>query len=76
MHFIITIAGVGIDSLLAWQLDDDLIYPSQLDANGLVTTGKYKDKVQLQIDLGTAGPAFVDLDTATTEWTTSHKQAG
>jgi len=77
LHFVLTLASHACESIESYYLDEVVIYPSQLDANGLVTTGKFKNKVQFQPNLGTTGSQpFPDLVAASSFWTDAHRQEG
>lgn len=76
LHMVITLAGHPCEAWKAIYINDTPIYPSQLDGDGVVTTGKYANKAKFQVDLGTTGQPFADLVTDTTNWTADHKQAG
>lgn len=76
LHMVITLAAHTSEGWTAFYLGEDIIFPSQLDADGLVTTGKYADLVQFQIDLGTSNEPFPDLTAFSAFWTTAHRQVG
>ena len=76
-HVVVTLASHASDGIPAFILDDTYIYPDQLDADGLVTSGRFANKVRLKWDLGTtSGQPFPSLVSATQGWTDSMRQYG
>ncbi len=77
-HRIVTLAAHPCTAVLAYYLNDEVVYPDQLDANGLVQVGSYALHIRIQMDLGTTGAQpFPDL-VADSEgkWTDAHRQEG
>jgi hypothetical protein len=77
IHMVITLAAHEVQAIEDVFLDDAVITSDQLDSNGLVTSGKYANKVRIQKDLGGGtGQPFPSLASATTSWTDDHRQTG
>lgn len=75
LHLILTLAAHPITGFKEFLLGTDRILPEQLDANGLVTSGKWANKVRIQTTLGSTGVAYPSLASATLNWTADHRQA-
>jgi hypothetical protein len=77
LHTVITVACHPCKAWKTCYLNDYPIYPEQLDGNGLVTEGRYANKVKIQVDLGTSGSQpFPDLSSAATGWKSTSRQDG
>lgn len=77
IHLVITLANHEIASFRSFYLNDLVIYPEQLDGDGMVTSGRFKDLVRIQTDDGSATTQpFPDLVSETTQWTSTHLQRG
>lgn len=77
LHTVITIACHPCQGWKTCYLNDYPIYPEQLDGDGLVTEGRYANKVKIQVDLGTSGSQpFPDLSSAATGWKSTSRQDG
>ena len=57
LHMVIVLASHQIQAINTVQLGDDLIFNDDIDSNGNVTAGKYKDKARIKKHLGTAAQA-------------------
>lgn len=75
-HRIITFSSHPSTSVISFYLNDEVIYPEELDGDGLVTVGTYANKVQIQVDLGATDQPFPDLVTESDGlWTDVHRQS-
>lgn len=77
IHLVTTVANHTVASFESFYLNADPIYPDQLDADGWVSAGKYKGKVRLLWDDGSAtGQPFPELVEECEEWLETHRQQG
>jgi len=72
-HMVIVLASHEVDSIGTIYVNDTPVYDAQLDGNGLVTSGKYANKLRFKKHLGGTGQvADTDLVSETTGWTSAH----
>jgi hypothetical protein len=77
LHMLITIASHPVQAIDTIYLNDDAIPPHYVNSEGLVTQGKYANKVRIFKDLGTAtGQPFPALASSVSQWTADHRQTG
>lgn len=78
LHMVITLAAHPVQEISDIFLDEKTIPADTIDGTtGLVTKGKYKDKVRVFKNLGTIGSQpFPALASATSDWTNTHRQEG
>ena len=77
LHIGIALATHEIAGLDTYYLDDDPIFADDLNASGLVTAGKYKNKVRIKPHLGTAAQvADADLVAESAVYTSSDRGRG
>ena len=80
LNMIITLCAHQVKSIHAVFLDNYPIYPTHLDGDGVVTTGRFKDVVRIQKHLGDptdSAQPFPDLVAKSNgKWTNSHLQRG
>lgn len=77
LHYVIPVAGHEIEGFKALFLNDELIWPDQIAANGNVTSGKYDGKVRIRTHIGRADQnADSELRQDIGEWTTDHRLRG
>ena len=77
LHWISYIADGPVFGLPVVLLDDYPIYSDDLDSDGLVTRGRYANKVRIKKHLGgTAQTADSDATNELSEWTSDHRLRG
>jgi len=77
LHMIIEVAPHEIEDIGEVWLNDYSIPPDHLDADGVVTEGRYKDKVRIRKYLGTASQSADSFLVAEcSQWTTAHRLRG
>jgi len=77
LHMVLTLASHEVEAIETIFFGDEAIPAEALDADGNVTSGTYSGKARIQKDLGAGtGQPFPDLASATTNWTSTHKQTG
>ena len=77
LHMVITLAGHPVQAIEDVYFNDEVIPADTIDATtGLVTSGKYANKVRVFKSLGDEGSSqpFPALASATTSWTANHLQ--
>ncbi len=77
LHLIIVLAPHEVDGIDEYWIDDTSIHADALDADGNVTTGKYKDNMRIRVHLGSPNQAAdTMLVNEIPEWTTNHRLRG
>jgi len=74
LHMVVPVAGHEVESMGSFILNDTEITSDQIDGSGVVTVGKYANKLRVKKHLGAPDQAAdSDLVAEVTEWTTDHR---
>lgn len=78
LHLVIPVAAHEIDGFECFFFDDYVVYPDDLDANGVITgSGRYSNKIRIKTHLGTDDQnADADLVSEVVEWSSAHRGRG
>jgi len=77
LHMVVLLASHEIDQIGEIIINEQSISLSELDANGFVNTGTYKNKVRIKKHLGADNQtADTDLVSEVDEWTNDHRLQG
>lgn len=77
LHVVIALADHEVEAIDEAWIGDDVIPNDYLDADGVVTTGKYANKIRIRKHLGADGQtADVKLVNEVAEWTAEHRGRG
>lgn len=78
LHQVHTLCAGPIEGVKTFWVDQDPVYPEQLDSRGYITSGKYRNLIRFVVDRGGSPGAqpFPDLVALNIGWTDEHRQAG